>query len=170
MSARYSFSKNFALGLAVGARTQIEDDPKFLLFPLITWKFRLFRGSGNGSGSGSGSRGLTLSSHVSPTRGSGGILRYNRGSNWAVGIGVAFQSRRFRLDDDGVAPDGVGQAASVPLWASITYKLRDLLRVEVYGGAALAGELELEDRNGDEILAKDVDPAPVLGVMVTGSF
>ena len=168
VAAIYSFSKTLSLGLGVGARTQIEDDPKLLLFPIIKLKFRLFRGSG--SGNGSSSEGLTLASHNSPARGSGGVVTYDGGSNWKVGIGVTSQSRRFRLDDDGVAPDGVGEASSLPVWASITYKLHDLLTVEVYGGAALAGELKLEDRNGNEILDKDVDPVPTLGVTVTGSF
>ena len=167
VTARYSFSKNFALGLAVGGRTRIEDDPKFVLFPLIRWKFRLFRGSGDGNSS---SRGLTLVSFAGPMRGGGGVLRYNWGSNWTVGIGGSAQSKRFRLDDDGVAPEGVGEASSRPVWAHITYKLRDFLRVEVYGGAALSGKLELEDRNGREIIETDVDPAPILGVTVTGSF
>ena len=34
----------------------------------------------------------------------------------------------------------------------------------------MAGELKLEDQNGNEILDKGVDPVPTLGITIIGSF
>ena len=40
---------------------------------------------------------------------------------WQVNMGASIHTRRFRLDDDGSAPDGVGQHSGIPAWGSIAY-------------------------------------------------
>ena len=90
--------------------------------------------------------------------------------SWQAGFGVGLLSDRFRLDDDGVAPKGVGESTSVPLWASIAYVLDDILTFELYAGAVVGRELRLEDENGNRISKQDVDPAPMLGVLVKATF
>jgi hypothetical protein len=43
-------------------------------------------------------------------------------------------------------------------------------KIEIYGGAALDGEIRLEDDDGNRISKEDVDPAAALGLVVKGSF
>lgn len=153
--ALYRFGPHLSLGLGIGALSQIEDDAQFLVLPLIYWQM---------------TPNLTLASQNDPVRGYGAKLTYLLGSSWQAGLGIGFQTYRFRLDDDNVAPNGVGEVSSAPFWASIAYVLDERLTFEFSLGAAFGRELKLEDENGNEISEQDVDSAPTLGLTIKGMF
>ena len=155
VAAMYNFDKKLMLGLGVGASTQIEDDPSFLIFPLLRWQI---------------TDRLVVATQRKALRGGGGGLTYTISKGWKVNLGASYDSRRFRLDDDGSAPDGVGKHFGIPVWGSVTYAPSAAFKAELFGGAAVFGRVRLEDENGKRIRKEDVDPAPSLGLVIKGSF
>ena len=85
--------------------------------------------------------------------------RYRGAYAWELGLGIAYQKRRFRLDDHrnpsgrprSVAPgngdpnrDGVGQETSVPIYVRARWAPSKTAFVDVYGGVTVGGEVRLE--------------------------
>jgi hypothetical protein len=155
VTAMYTVNPRLMLGMGVGASTQIEDGVSFKIFPLLRWQI---------------TNRLVLETKRNPLRGGGGNLTYTVSKGWQASLGASTIKRRFRLDDDGIAPDGVGEHSSQPVWASIAYAPSSAFKVELYGGAALGGHVRLEDEDGNRISKDDVDPAPALGLVINGTF
>jgi hypothetical protein len=76
---------------------------------------------------------------------------------------LAWERDRFRLDDEGVAPEGVGENESTPLWMRLTYQTQPM-DFTVIAGVNLGGELTLEDRDGNRIAREDYDPSVAVGL------
>lgn len=157
VAGMYSFGRKLTLGLVVSASTQIEDSPSFRIFPLLRWQITAR---------------LVAATQRNTLRGGGGGLTYtiSKSKGWKANIGGSYNKQRFRLDDGGSAPDGVGEHSSIPLWGSIVYAPSRAFKAELFAGAAVFGHVRLEDENGNKIRNKDVDPAPSLGLVITGSF
>ena len=104
---------------------------------------------------------LTLANplRAGPTGPAGLELIYSFGKSWEVAAGSAWRSFRFRLDDQGLAPDGIGEVSFIPTWGRITWRLNRNLALALYAGVAFAGELKLEDQNGNTIGTVDQDNA-----------
>lgn len=84
-------------------------------------------------------------------------LSYDLGGGFHTGISVGYEFSSFRLDDEGIAPDGVGDVKILPIWASLGYEMNESISFEAYSGLGFFGELELEDSDGDEIAEEDFD-------------
>jgi hypothetical protein len=147
----YRFGDRLTIGPGVGAMTQIEDSPDIFPVLLIDWKItdRLRLETGRGLGA---------------TRGPGLILRWAVSDRWDLSLGGRYEKLRFRLDREGVAPDGVGSDRSFPLFCGATYRFAPRAEASLVGGAALGGELRLEDENGNRIAEEDYGQAGFLGV------
>ena len=100
----------------------------------------------------------------------GAELIWDLGRGWEVGLGGRYEYRRFRLDDDGIAPDGVGQETGVPIWGRLSYRFNPNLSLDFYGGYTFLHELELTDDQGHTLAEEDVDPAPLVAVFVQVRF
>jgi hypothetical protein len=87
-----------------------------------------------------------------------------------LGLGLLYKQRRFRLDDSGVAPDGVGEDNNLPLRLHLGWDITPQISLHFLGGAALGGEVRLDDRNGNRINKQDYDPAPYVGLRFVGGF
>lgn len=87
-----------------------------------------------------------------------------------VGLGLLYNQRRFRLDDSGIAPDGVGEDNNLPLRLRLGWTITPNIAAHVFGGVALGGEVQLDDRNGNRIAKSDYDPAPYVGLRLVGGF
>ncbi len=148
----YTASPWFSIGLAVGAVSQIEDDASPLIVPLIHWQITPT---------------ITIRTEFDVSRGYGGTLAYRVGSSWHLKGGLSFQKNRFRLD----TADGVGETSGVPLWGSIIFAPSEHFSIEWYSGLVLAGNIRLEDEDGDKIRDKDLDdPQLFLGLNVKMKF
>lgn len=84
--------------------------------------------------------------------------------------GGAFRSSRFRLDNEGAAPDGIGQLSGLPVWIRITRKFSRNYKLDLYGGALFNGELRIEDRDGRKLGSDDFDPAAFMAVNISARF
>ncbi|MEE9130841.1 MAG: hypothetical protein V3T84_12540 [Phycisphaerales bacterium] len=156
VGATYEVSSTVTVGGGIGVVSQIEDDAR--LFPVIVLEWEI-------------SDTLRLTSQTSGAAGRSGLeLVYDLGNDWETAIGASSDFRRFRLDDEGIAPDGVGEETRLPIRARLTYRAGDHFIIDLYAGMALSSELVLDDADGALLGTEDVDPAGLLGVTFTISF
>jgi hypothetical protein len=146
----YRFGDALTLGPGLGVLTRLEDSVNVFPILIIDWQIteRLSLKTGRGLGATQGP-GLTLNYRVSDT--------------WNLALGGRYESLRFRLDDSGPAPDGVGEDRSFPLYLSATYNRGRDLQLSLIGGVELGGTLRLDDSKGRRIAKEDYDTAPFLG-------
>jgi hypothetical protein len=157
-AAAYHASESLTIGGGVGVITQLEDDVRIFPIFIISWQFANdFRLS-------------TLSAEDARGRGGIELVWTPPTSDWEFAVGGAYEFRRFRLDDEGVAPNGIGEETATPFWLRATYKMNDNFALNVIGGMAFGTSLELEDSDGDTIDETDADAAPILGISGTVRF
>ena len=156
VGATYEVSSALTVGGGLGVVTQIEDDAR--LFPMIVLEWEI-------------SDTLRLISQTSGAAGRSGLeLVYDLGNDWETAIGASYDFRRFRLDDEGIAPEGVGEETRLPIRARLSYQAGDHFIIDLYAGITLSSELQLDDADGALLGKEDVDPAGLLGVTFTISF
>ena len=156
VSGARRFGPDLTLGLGVGVYERIEQTRAFP-FLIIDWRItdRLR---------------LTNPLPAGPAGPAGLELSYALGSGWEIGIAGAFRSFRFRLDEKGPVPSGIGENEYIPVVARIGRELSDSLTFNFYAGVALAGNLRVEDRNGNGLYDEDRDPAGLIGLSLIGRF
>jgi outer membrane receptor protein involved in Fe transport len=149
--ATYRFSDKLKIGPGLGAFTEIEDDASFFPILLVDWAItdRLSFETGQG---------------LAASRGPGLQLRWRQSERWEFAVGGRYEKLRFRLDDDGVAPGGVGEDRSLPLYAVARYQASDNILVSFLAGAKTSTELSLEDDGGNPIREVDADTAGFVGL------
>lgn len=156
----YRLNEDFSIAVGMGVFTQLEDTPAF--FPVIVFNWHITDAwtlrSGNFDLGSSGGAGIELG--------------YEFFEEFEVAIGAQYQTRRFRLDGQGVAPDGVGQDRVVPLYARFTYKpdWHADVKASLVAGATVFGELQLVNGQGNKIAEQDYDPSPFIGLSVSLDF
>jgi hypothetical protein len=149
-STAYAKRLDRRLGFGVGVFEGLEETK---IFPYVTVSWRL-------------KENLTLQNPLSagPAGPAGLELVYNVSENWQVGAGGAYRSFRFRLDDEGFAPGGIGEIAGVPAWIRASWQASPKLELGFYTGAILSGEATIEDNAGRELQSQDFNPAPLAAV------
>jgi hypothetical protein len=157
--ATFAVTREFAsgrIGLGAGVFSQLE---KTRAFPFIAIDYKFnerWR--------------LTNPLAAGPTGPAGLELKYALGSDWELGAGGAWRSYRFRLDDKGIGPAGVGEEQTVIGFLHLGRSFERSVTLDLYAGATFAGELRVEDSNGNELATTDFDPAPLLGVTISARF
>jgi len=150
----YTFSETLFVSVGIAVLTQIEEDPKVTpsvglnWLPHEQWAVRV--------GAVPVSGGIATGAEVA----------YRVAEPVTIGLGLLYKQHRFRLDDSGVAPEGVGQENTLPLRLRVGWDITKNISVHLLGGVALAGELELDNRNGNQLSSKDYDPAAYFGVRI----
>lgn len=97
-------------------------------------------------------------------------LSYRFDNGWRLGGGGVYRSTRFRLDDRGVAPGGVGENSAVAGYLRLRRATSAGLVLEVYAGAMYEGELEVQNSEGAVIAKRDYDTAPFVALTLTAGF
>lgn len=160
----YTYSENLTLGVGAIIQTRLEDSVLVIPIPVVNWRppigedRRWSVGTGGAGGGPSNAAGFLIGYEASKT------LTFN------AGIGLAGIAGDFRLDDDGLAPGGVGKDTSFPVIAGVDWKPTPNVRVGGYVGATFFHEIELLNSSGDTLAKRDVDPSPVVGVSVSIRF
>jgi hypothetical protein len=146
----YRVSESLTIGPGVGVFSQLEDSVSVFPILIVDWKItdRLSLETGRGLGA---------------TQGPGLALGYRLSDTWSFGLGGRYESLRFRLDDKGPAPNGVGEDRSIPLYVSATYSRGRDLRISAVAGMEINGELRLEDSSGRRLARDDYGSTPFLG-------
>ena len=159
-AASYSFSREFTLGLGALAITRIEDDALVVPQVLVDWR---------------PNESFRLSNFAGPEAYPGGAgleAIWTMGGGFELAFGGRYTYRRFRLDDSGPAPraNGVGSDQGMPVWIRATHRAECGGRVDLVAGMQLAGEMQLDDSEGNEITSVDVEPAPFVGLFFSWRF
>jgi hypothetical protein len=148
----YRINDRLIIGPGIGIFSQLEESTSFFPILLISWKItdRLSLRTGRG---------------LAATLGPGLILNWKYTDTLEFHAGCRYEKLRFRLDDNGQAPEGIGEDTSFPLVFGATYHFNHNARLTLAGGAAFGGELRLEDDIGRLRVKDHHDPAPLLGLI-----
>ena len=153
---RPSGSLNIRLGVSVMSR--LEDDVLVLPIFLADWAI---------------DRNWQLRAGVLETGASDLIgvgLTYRINEQWSLGTRASYLNKRFRLDDSGFAPDGIGEDERFKGTLLVTWQPLPQLVVSALGGLVFAGDLRVEDENGNRLFKGDYDPAPFISARVALRF
>jgi hypothetical protein len=153
----YRFGDRLTIGPGIGLMSEIEDSATVFPVLIVTWKImdRLTLETGRGLGA---------------TLGPGLVLRWEASDNWELSISGRYEKLRFRLDEKGMAPNGIGQDRAFPVFGGISYSFSPRAKVSVLCGAELGGELRLEDEKGGLIVEEDYEPAGFAGMAFSFRF
>lgn len=153
--ASFVVNDHLRIGGGLGVISQLEDST--LVFPLILVDWRIADRWRLGNEFGSSSP--------------GGIeLIWSATDDWEIGFGGRYDFDRFRLDENGVVPSGIGEVTGAPIWVRATRRIEDRLELSVFGGVSLFSNYRLEDSDGNRIAEDDGDPTPVVGISVSARF
>ena len=148
--ANYRVSDRLTIGPGIGVFDEIEDSVNAFPILLIDWKITDTVSLETGGGLGA-------------TRGPGLQLTSTALADWTLGLGARYETFRFRLDEDGVFANGVGEEKGVLTYFSATYRPNPSLSVSALAGMEVGGKLRLEDASGQLIDRDDADAAPFIG-------
>lgn len=147
---RYAFSETFALSFGALGRSRLEDDAIVIPIIGVNW---------------------TISEKLRfDTRGLGARLSYQLTEPVGLFLQGGYESREFRLDDEGAAPEGVGRDARAPIAAGIAWRPNPNFALEAFGGYQVWQEFELLDGRGNRLAEIESDPAPIAGVSLEIRF
>jgi outer membrane receptor protein involved in Fe transport len=155
--AAYKISDTLSIGPGLGVFSEIEDSTSVFPVVIIDWKITDTLSLETGSG-------------FAASRGPGLQLKWQYSPRWQFALGGRYEKTRFRLDDSGPAPDGVGQDKAFPLFALAEFAVSSDITLSLLGGAELAATLRLEDESGDLISKSDLSTAPFLGATMQVKF
>ena len=156
ISASRFFEGGNLLGVGVGVFQRLEKTSVFPLL-LINWKltdrWRLVNPLSAG-----------------PTGPAGLEIDYRLDGGWNIGLGAAWRTTRFRLSEAGPVPNGIGEESGLPVFLRVTRKFGAGISMNLYAGVVTAGQLRVEDPNGNGLREVDVDPAPLFGATFSARF
>ena len=148
------FSPTLAVGFGLSVFRQI-DDTRYFPFLIVNWQISDKLRLGNPLPAG-------------PAGGAGLELAYAIAPQWELAGGASYRDYRFRLDDEGVAPEGLGRNSGIPVFARLTRTFGPAARIDLYAGLVANGKLRLLDENGGTLRSTNYGTAPLLAI--TGSF
>lgn len=152
--AAYKFSDRFTLGGGFAVRSRLEDSGLFLPILNLNWQicdqWRL--------------------SNFNQLNSVGLALTYTPTKNLDLALRAAYESRAYRLDEDGPFPDGVGRDQRIPIWVQGTYRFTPHAALTASVGYAVWQEFTIDDSEGVEIGKQEADPTPFVGVGFSFSF
>ena len=155
-SAVRSVRPTLTIGVGVGAFNRLEQNVLFV-FPAVNWQI---------------TQRLRLSNpfRAGPTGPAGLELVYTHSGKWEIAGGAAYRSLRFRLDDNGPIPNGIGEERALPLFGRLSRKLGQALKLDLYAGVLVEGQLSIDDPNGNEVVSDDYGSAPFVALTIAGRF
>jgi hypothetical protein len=156
VSASYALRPNLNLGVGVGVYSNLE---KVSVFPYLAVNWQI-----------TDQLRLTNPFRTSPAGPAGLELSYNLNRSWEIGVGGAYRSYRFRLDQNGSIPNGIGESRRVPIFARLSYNLSPAFGADLYGGAAIINKLWLDASNGNDLYSTKYAVAPLVGLTLRARF
>lgn len=152
----HPFSRDLFFGLGVGIFNLLEET-RFSPFIAVNWRITdQIRISNPFEAGPAGPAGLELV--YSPTE------------KWELGVGGAYRSYRFRLDEDSSEPGGIGENEFLVGFLRIQRRLTKRWKLDFVGGALFEGKLSIENADGDDIQSDRYNPAPIVALTFSGQF
>ena len=153
----YRFSDRLTIGPGFGVMTRLEESTRFIPLLLFNWKLSNTLSLGTGRGDGEGA-------------GPGLALEWRPSRPWSFSFGGRYKSQRFRLDENGDVPNGIGVDRAVSVLAGVEYHFSPAMRISFSGGVNVNGELGLEDADGRSVTEVDHDPGGFVGFAFSARF
>jgi hypothetical protein len=156
LSAAYAVRPDLMLGIGTGIFERLDQSEVFP-FVVVNWTINE-------------QLQLTNPFRAGPVGPAGLELVYTPAGALEMGVGAAYRSYRFRLDDSSVVADGIGE---VDFWAPfvrVGWRLGEHYRFDINAGATLGGSIAIEDQDGNQLGETDYDTAPFAGVTLSGRF
>lgn len=154
LGATYKARDNLLIGGGIAITSQIEDNARFFPILVFEWGFAdHWRISSRGPSGGRTSlefTGLELICDPCP--------------QWEFALGGGSSYSRFRLDNDGVAPNGVGQDDSTPFWLRASWHPTGDISVDALAGYLFGGGLSLDNSHGHGVASSDYDGTLFVGL------
>jgi hypothetical protein len=139
---KYPLADNLQLGLAVVARTRIEDSVAVVLFPVIEWDL---------------SDDLTLTTQYDYTR-QGATLAYALDEANTISLGAHYETVRFRTKGvDEATKDRVGQYDSLPVSLGWQHSFGPYAFIALNLDVVTWHEISLDEDDGDELGEDELD-------------
>jgi hypothetical protein len=156
-AASYRVNDRLSIGPGFGVFSELEDETSW--FPILAIDWRI-------------TDALTLSTGqgFAASRGPGLTLRWHTNEHWSVSLGGRYEKERFRLDNRGVAPNGIGESTATSVFVAVTRRLGWAGSVSAVAGVDVNGSLRLEDADGDLLDRTDIDDAPYIGAAANLRF
>lgn len=85
-------------------------------------------------------------------------LSYRPNETWRFSAGARYDSSEFRLEEDNFVPSGIGRDSRVPVTIGVDWSPIPTLIVQGRIGAMVYQELQLRDRDRNELASTNVDP------------
>ncbi|MBK1855201.1 hypothetical protein JO972_09555 [Verrucomicrobiaceae bacterium 5K15] len=155
--ASYRVSDRLYIGPGLGISSELEDDLNVFPILLIKWQISDTLELKTGRGLGA-------------SQGPGLVLNWQAAEKWQLSLGTRYEKLRFRLNDRGYAPDGVGEETGIPVYLGATYQFSDSSQLSLYAGMKFGSSLEVENDNGHTIYDSDQDAAPFFGLSWNSKF
>lgn len=156
-AASYRVNDRLSIGPGFGILSEIEDSNDWFPILAIDWALTDTLSLRTGGG-------------FAATQGPGLVLNWQPSERWGLSLGARYEKARFRLNDKGIAPGGVGQETGVPVYLGATRSFGRHLSLSVIAGVEFGGELRLEDAKGRLIEKTDFDNAPFGGATLDLRF
>jgi len=144
------------IGLGLGVFNRLEEVE---VFPFIAVDWRL-----------SEQWRLTNPLAAGPTGPAGLEAKYAFATGWEFGVGGAFRSVRFRLNENGPIASGIGEEQGIVGFVHLTRALDRRMALDLYLGAIFNGQLKVEDSRGNTLSEVDYDTAPLVGLNFSARF
>jgi hypothetical protein len=151
--ASHTFSDTLSLGPGLGVFGRIEDRP--LVIPIIILDWNITEKLSLGTGGG-----------LATTAGPGLTLSYKASKHWNLALSGRYDKKRFRLDNQGLAPNGVGEDRSIPILGSISYVLYPGTHISGLAGYSFNGKFRLEDVYGDHLYDQTYESSFFAGLTI----
>lgn len=149
-AAFWRVSETLTIGPGVGVFSRLEDSTSVFPILAIDWdisdRWNLSTGGG-----------------LAATRGPGLTLGYQLNPAWSLELSGRYEEFEFRLNDEGIAPGGVGSDRSIPVAFSARYKPRGKFSFSAFLGTGLDGRLRLRDASGYTLEDRDYDSGMLVG-------
>lgn len=150
LGAGWRVNDRLLIGPGVGVFSGLEEDTD--IFPVLVLNWQIADTLSLKTGGGLGA-----------SRGPGLSFEWQASPDWTVGLGSRYEKVRFKLDDSGIAPGGVGEDRAVPIFLTADWSNSDDTSLTAVAGVETAGRLSVENTSGQTVARTDHDPALFLG-------
>ena len=153
----WRINEDLTIGPGFGVFSKLEDGTHAFPILIIDWDFTERWNLSTGAG-------------LAASQGPGLTLSYQTSERWKLGLTGRYENLEFRLDDEGVAPGGIGRDQSFPLVFSGTFEANQMASFSIFAGVELGGKLTLKDEFDQLVDESKYDPAAIFGATVRLRF
>lgn len=148
--ASYDVTKTLRIGAGVSVVTRLDGGVFVFPIPVIEWDI--------------------TSDLLLGTTERGIALTYFIDEAWSIGAEVGFTRREYRLADDNQISGGSFTDWRVPVTIMATYSPSPKTIISARVGSEVLGEMEFNDRNGNELASRDLGATLLVGFDLRISF